>query len=408
MTVAAASKSPGLASDARTLALISAGHFFAHFYIIVLPPLFPLLHDEFGVGYAALGLIMTVMNVATGVIQVPVGMLVDRFSTHRLLALGLLLMGGGMAVAGAAGGYWALLATMAIVGVGNSVFHPADYAIMTARIDHRRLGRAFSIHTSVGHLGWALAPGVVGGLTALWSWRAALVCVGLAGLAVMVAVLTHGRDLDVGRADEARRRRRDAAPAKSGWSLLTSAPILLFFSFMVLASMVNSGINNFSVSVLVSHFDVSLGRANVVLTAFLTASAAGILLGGVIADRIRRHELVLTFGFIVGAGALVLVASVPLPLVVIGGIFVLAGMVLGAIRPSRDMMVAQVAPPGAVGTVFGFVTMGLNVGGALAPVFFGWLIDRGMATWVFYAAAVLMILALAAGTAAKASARRKN
>ena len=402
MTVAAARRDGSLAQEARILALVGAGHFFAHFYIIVLPPLFPLLHQEFGVSYAALGLIMTAMHVATGVTQVPVGILVDRFGSRRLLALGLLLMGGGMALAGIAGSYWALVGFMAVVGIGNSVFHPADYAIMAAKIDHRRLGRAFSIHTSLGHVGWALAPGIVGGLTALWSWRAALVVVGLAGLAVMAAVLHQGRSLDIDAARSDTPPSRGAAAPKSRWALLTSAPMLLFFAFMVLASMVNSGINNFSVSVLVSHYGVSLGGATGVLTAYLTASAVGILLGGVIADRVRRHELVLTAGFLFSAGLLALVASVPLPLIAIGAVFVLAGGALGSMRPSRDMMVTAIAPAGAVGTVFGFVTMGLNVGGAVAPVFFGWLIDRGSATWVFYTAAILMLLALVSAAAAKA------
>ncbi len=142
--------------DAHILALVGTGHFLAHFYVIVLPPLFPLLHAELGISYAALGALMTVVNVTTGAAQVPVGFLVDRYGAGRILTAGMALISGGTALAGVASGYWALLALMAIVGAGNSVFHPADYAIMAARNAASRFGRAFSVHTALGHFGWPL------------------------------------------------------------------------------------------------------------------------------------------------------------------------------------------------------------------------------------------------------------
>ena len=55
------------------------------------------------------------------------------------------------------------------------------------------------------------------------------------------------------------------------------------------------------------------------------------------------------------------------------------------------------APPGRVGAVFGFVTVGLNVGGALSPLLFGWLIDQGAPHWVYYAAALCMLAAIPCG-----------
>ena len=146
---------------AKVLALVGTGHFFAHFYVIVLPPLFPLLRDELAVSYAALGLLLTMPSLATMVLQTPVGFLVDRFGARWPLVIGLGIMSAAVAAAGFATGYWALFVLMILMGIGNSVFHPADYAILAARIEHRRLGRAFSLHTFAGHLGWAVAPGTV-------------------------------------------------------------------------------------------------------------------------------------------------------------------------------------------------------------------------------------------------------
>jgi len=393
--------------EAKLLALIGSGHFCSHFYLIVLPPLFPLLEAELGVGYAALGLLLTLPNLASMVLQVPVGFLVDRLGARRPLVIGLMVMSGAVAGAGMAPGYGALVVFTLLMGVGNSVFHPADYAILAARIDPGRLGRAFSIHSFAGNLGWAVAPVVVVFLTALWNWHVALVTVGLCGIGVALTILIQGRDIDAPAAakDAPATSTKSPAPAtssskKGGLGLLLSAPMLLLFAYMVMASIANSGLNGFTVTTLVELHGADLVTANAALTALLIASAAGVLLGGVLADRTRRHDLIVSAGFFVAAGFLVTAGMVSLPLAAIVAVMTVVGLARGAIQPSRDMMVRKVAPEGQVGAVFGFVTAGMNVGGALAPVFFGWLVDRGLVAWVFLFAALAMLLALAAALAA--------
>ncbi len=393
--------------EAKLLALIGSGHFCSHFYLIVLPPLFPLLEAELGVGYAALGLLLTLPNLASMVLQVPVGFLVDRFGARRPLVIGLVVMSGAVAGAGIAPGYGALVVFTLLMGVGNSVFHPADYAILAARIDPGRLGRAFSIHSFAGNLGWAVAPVVVVFLTALWNWHVALVTVGLCGIGVALTILIQGRDIDAPAAakDAPATSTKSPAPAtssskKGGLGLLLSAPMLLLFAYMVMSSIANSGLNGFTVTTMVELHGADLVTANAALTALLIASAAGVLLGGVLADRTRRHDLIVSAGFFVAAGFLVTAGMVSLPLAAIVAVMTVVGLARGAIQPSRDMMVRKVAPEGQVGAVFGFVTAGMNVGGALAPVFFGWLVDRGLVAWVFLFAALAMLLALAAALAA--------
>jgi MFS family permease len=401
--------------EAKLLALIGTGHFFSHFYLIALPPLFPLLATELGVSYAALGLLMSLPNLATMVLQTPVGFLVDRYGARRPLVVGLMVMGGAVAGAGVAPGYGALMLLMLLVGVGNSVFHPADYAILAARIEPGRLGRAFSIHTFAGSLGWAASPAIVVFLTALWSWHAALVIIGLCGVAMALVILTQGQDLETpGTAQGSVQRTGQGtgikiepaapsapAPSKRGTlGLLLSAPILLLFVYMMMSSIATSGLNGFTVTALVKLHGADLITANAALTALLIASAVGVLAGGVLADRIQRHDLIISAGFFVAAGFLVIVGLISLPLAAIVAAMTVVGLARGAIQPSRDMMVRKVAPEGRVGTVFGFVTTGMNVGGALAPVFFGWLVDRGSVAWVFVFAALAMLLALAAALAA--------
>jgi len=395
MTVTA-TPAAGLGQDSRVLALVGAGHFHAHFYVIVLPPLFPLLHAELGVSYAALGLLPMAINLSTMAVQVLVGMAVDRFGARRLLALGLCLMAAAVALAGAVEGLSALLVLMVVLGVGNAVFHPADYAIMAARIAPRRMARAFSLHTFAGHVGWAVAPATIGGLALAFGWRGALIAVGLLGFFTMALVLFYGRVLDEGLEAHARAPAPEAPATSSSLRIVLSPAILLFFAYMLAAAAATSGLNNFSVAALVTLHDTSLVGANQALTAFLAASAGGVLLGGLIADRTQAHEWVIGIGFGAGAILLVVVALASLPLWGVMFAFAVTGLALGAIRPSRDMMVRAATPVGAFGRVFGFVTMGMNVGGALAPVFFGWLIDRGQAEAVFLTAAVFMVLAVVA------------
>jgi MFS family permease len=399
--------------NAKVLTLVGTGHFFAHFYVIVLPPLFPLLREELAVSYAALGLLLTMPSLATMVLQTPVGFLVDRIGARWPLVLGLGTMSAAVAAAGFATGYWALFVLMILMGIGNSVFHPADYAILAARIEHRRLGRAFSLHTFAGHLGWAVAPGTVVFLTALWSWQAALAITGFCGLVVTLVISVHGRELDApaadadpGAAPREAAQSPEAPPGRAGFALLFSAPMLLFFLYMVMAAVASAGLNGFTVTALVNLHGVGLTAANTALTALLITSALGVLLGGWLADRTRRHDLVLVAGFCVAAAVLVLIGLLSLPIAGVVAAMALVGLAQGAIRPSRDMMVSNIAPAGAVGTVFGWVTTGMFVGAALAPVFFGWLIDRRLEAWVFILAALAMLLALAAALLGNRQAQR--
>jgi MFS family permease len=182
--------------------------------------------------------------------------------------------------------------------------------------------------------------------------------------------------------------------------------MLLFFLYMVMAAVASGGLNGFTVTALVNLHGVGLTAANTALTALLITSAVGVLLGGWLADHTRRHDLVLVAGFCVAAAVLVLIGLLSLPIAGVVAAMALVGLAQGAIRPSRDMMVSNIAPAGAVGTVFGWVTTGMFLGAALAPVFFGWLIDRRLEAWVFILAALAMLLALAAALLGNRQAQR--
>jgi MFS family permease len=176
--------------------------------------------------------------------------------------------------------------------------------------------------------------------------------------------------------------------------VLTPAVILLT-GFFTLLSLSTGGVQNFSVVALVGGYGVSFVSANLALTAFLMASAGGVLAGGLIADRTRRHANVAALGFGLTAALVALVGLVPMPPVLLVPVMGLAGFLSGMIMPSRDMLVRAAAPPGAVGRVFGIVTTGFNIGGTVGPMLYGWLLDRGAPGLVFAASVGFMLLTVA-------------
>jgi MFS transporter, FSR family, fosmidomycin resistance protein len=145
-------------AEYEAVALVSAAHFIQHFQGMVLPPLFPFLTARFGIGFVELGFALTISNVFAVAAQLPVGFLVDRLGSRRMLVLALIVTGFSFLGFAIAPSYPRLLLMMAFVGLSNSVFHPADYAILSARIAPPRLGRAFSVHSFAGFIGTAVAP----------------------------------------------------------------------------------------------------------------------------------------------------------------------------------------------------------------------------------------------------------
>ncbi len=390
---------PSARQDYKILGLISTGHFMSHFYFLVLPPLFPYLKDVFGVSYTELGGLMTAIYASSAISQVPVGFMVDRYGARVVLTFGLVMMAIGFGVMGLAHNFWVLVALGVVAATGNSVFHPADYAILNSSINPDRMGRAFSIHTFAGHLGSATAPVTIIFLATQLNWRWALILAGLFGLVVMLALTTQWNSLHDDALPKKKKKgetaETDRAPQQSGMSLLFSKAMVIFFLFFMALSMTSSGMSAFFVSSIIAvHKNMPLEIASAALTAYLFCSSLGILLGGEISDRTKRHDLVAAASFIVFAGVSVLVATFSLPAFALFALMIVNGVGNGIIRPARDMMVRAASPKGSTGKVFGFVSAGISAGSAIAPIPFGYLLDIGKPQWVFYLMAIFMIVAL--------------
>ncbi len=373
------------------MALIGTGHALSHFYLLALPPLFPLLRETFDVSYAALGLLVTLMNVATGVCQLPSGFLVDRIGARPVLIAGLAISGFAIGAIGFAPSFGAIMALVIVAGIGISVFHPADYTILNASVDDGWHGRAFGLHTFTGNVGFMLAPGTMILFASLWGWRGALIAAGLLAVLVIGFFAIGGGVLK----DPAAHKPARAEPGTKGLAPILNAPVMVLFMFFVSVAMITAGVQSFSVAALVAHQGIGLGAANGVLTAYLVAAAAGVLLGGPLADRFKQHGLAAAVALLISAGLFFLMGGVALSAFALTVGFAAAGLLQGSIRPARDMMVKAVTPAGATGRVFAFVSTGLNVGAAITPVVFGYLIDIGHPGLVFALLGGILILSIA-------------
>ena len=390
-----------LSRSTRVNLLIGNGHFLSHFYVLCLPPLFIAWQTAFHASFAQLGMTVALMSGTTAILQTPVGFLVDRYGARSFLIGGALLMSLSMAAMGLATSFWQILALALLSGIGNSVFHPADYAIISGSVDKDRMGRAFALHTFSGNLGFASGPPVMALLIVALGWRSGLILVGLLGIPVAISILLQSGIL----ADQVRSASKQAG-AISGRALLLNRTMLLFFGFYLLGSMAGAGVQAWLITVLHTVRGLDLAVASSALTGYMVGSTLGVLVGGWFADGFKRH--VLPFAVLATLASAVLVVGVDvltLPGMAAIGMMFLSGLMLGASRTPRDVMLKDAAPPGQIGKVFGFVSAGLPLGSALTPVPFGFLIDRGHPELILLLVAALLVGSLFCVGAARSTAR---
>src|SRR5467141_5034097 len=252
----------------RTLAAISTAHWVSHFHLFVLPMLFPFLKEQLGVGYIELGFALTVFAVVSGLTQAPIGYLADHIGARKVLLIGLTLGGSALIMLGLHLSYPWLIASAVLLGLANSVYHPAAYAILSAHMDEARMGRAFSIHTFAGFLGGAVAPAIVAALVATTGGFGALIVAGAVGPLVALLLLIVGIP-DASAAD------RHVDGVRAPQQNIVTPTLMVLTIFFMLLNLSSAGIGNFGVVALMSGYGASFSSANIALTAFLGASAIG-------------------------------------------------------------------------------------------------------------------------------------
>ena len=394
MTAAAIAPQPNtFRQDARIITLEGIAHAVSHFFHLILAPLFPWLKEAFGVSYAELGFLMTVFFIISGVGQAASGFVVDKIGARAVLFFGIACLGVSALVLAVAPSYDVLLLGSMLAGLGNSVFHPACFTILNKRVSPSRLGHAFSVHGITGNLGWAAAPVFLTAVAGLTHWRTALIAAAFLPAAVLLLLvwnrdLLHTHDVHVSAVSQKK------AAGGSLVSFMRLPAVWMCFAFFFITSMALGGIQSFSSQSLRALYDMPLAWATAGYTAYMLASACGMVWGGFLAAKTTRHDRTIAMAF-TAAGALAMLlatgwVSAWFAVVLMGAV----GFGAGVAGPSRDLLIRAAAPKNATGRVYGVVYSGLDIGLALAPLLFGALMDNNHPSWVFIGIGVFQVMAL--------------
>jgi MFS family permease len=375
--------------DVRVISLIGVAHGVSHYYQLAFATMLLIVRQEAGLAYADVGLLAGIFYGVSGVSQTAAGFAVDRFGARPILAGGLAIIGLALAMISVAHSFVGFAAIAVIAGMGNSVFHPADFALLNASVNQGRLGRAYSIHGVGGSLGWAAAP-VMYFLDSMFGWVGAALIGAVPGVLLSVLVWAHRTELVDHRVKvRAAAAQNSASPTAA---LFLQPAILLCLVYFALIAANTVGIQQFAVPAWTSMFGITENYAAVCLIVFIVGSAGGVLVGGLFADRVRRHDRVAMLGLLAAAALTVPIAAQAVTPGLLLPLLALAGAAGGITGPSRDMIVRSATPPGASGKVFGFVYSGLDVGSFLAPPVFGFLMSAGVPSIIFWIAIGLYIV----------------
>jgi MFS family permease len=384
-----------LRTDAQLIGLVGLAHAISHFSQLILAPLFPWLKDAFNVSYTELGAVLTVFFVVSCIVQAASGFIVDKLGPRPVLFVGLGLLGlAGFGYA-MAQSYWMLLASAAVAGVGNGVFHPVDYTLFNRKVAPTRLGHAYSVHGITGSLGWALAPAFVVPIAMAYSWRVALAAAGVLALTVLVVLWLYRSvfTLDVKTVQKATGQGVTASTGQ--FDFLRIPAVWMCFGFFFFYAMVISVVQTFA-PVAAGHLHaVPLALVAICLTVYMVASATGMVVGGFLASDPSRCERIVGAGFGVSAALALVLAFADFAPALVPVMFGAMGFASGIAGPSRDLLVKKSTPANATGRVYGVVYAGLDIGQAVAPLVFGRLMDNGRYTAVIVGLAIVQSVLIA-------------
>nr|WP_302183467.1 MFS transporter [Halomicroarcula limicola] len=401
--------------------MVGGSHLVNHAYFMLLPPIFGPLQSDLGLTDAQLGVALGTVGVVVTALQLPFGSLSDSRSRTSVLAISLTFGAVGAILTATAQSYAWLLAASVVTGVGIAGHHPAHYPLIGAATTADTRGRAYSVHGFTGAIGLAAPPAVVATASTLGlDWRVAIGAIAVVGAVygagcllafdrLVNEAITHpsssgGEAVVAGAVDDASAGATDGVDTAAAslttrirrelGTVVSSPPILALTVLWFVSSMAGWGIKQYTAALLSSGYRLPDATANFAVSAMLVTGAVLIFAGGWLTDRYSPGPVLVG-----GYAALVLVAGAlalgTLPLVgALALVLVLSATVDGS-RPARAALADAFSTDDSAGKNFGFLTIGISGGAAVAPPVLAVVVSRAGVAAAFWAVAGIGALAVA-------------
>ena len=267
-----------LREERAAVGLVSAAHFFSHFYLLVIPFLFLSIQAEMGLSFTQLGLITALYAAGSAGGQFIMGIYVDRHGPRWFLILGLLTVALAYIAMGMATAYWMLLVLGFVAGLGDSVFHPADFSVITTAVQKDRLGRSYAVHAFAGFAGFGAAALVVPFVNSLVNWHATLIILGGVGVFMTAIIYFERHRFEmISERSEKDRSKKSGSVMGDMKKFASMPPILMLFFFYVMVAWAGQGIQQFSPAALPILYGVGEAGVSTAVFGFLFSITVGIV-----------------------------------------------------------------------------------------------------------------------------------
>jgi MFS transporter, FSR family, fosmidomycin resistance protein len=369
--------------ERRALAVASGAHVLHDGYTDLIYVMLPLWQADFGLGYAALGLLRTCYSGSMAGLQIPAALLSERLGVPLVLALGTALSGIGYLVAGFSHDFWMVVLALLIGGIGSSTQHPLGSALVARAFAGSRSLKALGTYNFSGDIGKMSAPAAASLMLVLLPWQPVLAIIGLAGLATAAAVFWLAPRLP---GETAPASEKALAAAAGG-----SANPLGFCTLLTIGmvdSATRMGFLIFLPFILIAK-GASLPTVGLALTLIFAGGAAGKLLCAFVGARIGVIATVCLTEGLTTAGIL---AILPLPLEAALAVLPIIGILLNGTSSVLYGSVPELVTPQKRTRMFGIFYTGTIGSGALAPALYGFVGDAlGVPTALIVVAAICII-----------------
>jgi MFS family permease len=374
----------------RELWLITIGHGLTHWYPATFYLLLPLIGHELGLSYSQIGLVMTCQYVASAIANVPGGILVDTVGRKGLLmALSLFWVGFPYLLIGFTHSYAMLLLCIALVGFGNSLWHPTAIPTLGSRYPDRK-GLVLSLHGMGGNVGDAIAPVVVGTALAVFSWREVVVMNVAPGLVVAALMFAFLGSMRLGLKKHPAEGQSLREYVQGLRQLFANRSLILLSTGSSFRTMTQTALLTFLPVYLANAMGYSPAVVGACLFALQAAGFAAAPVAGHLSDRMGRKTILMS-SMLSSAVVLALMA-------VLGGspafiaLIAVLGFFLYATRPVIQAWLLDSTPKNMGGSCIGVLFGAQAIGASLGPLFGGLVADRYglLATFYFLACTIVV------------------